>query len=146
MIQRIQSVWLFLAALVSAGLFYFNLHQADVMKDGAMVTEKLGASNHVLLMFFTVALITLPLVAIFLFKDRKKQKRLALLAIIAHIGFIAAAVMLIGNINNSTPPPVDSTYLPIGMVLPVIAIVLIILAIRGINKDDRLIRSQDRLR
>lgn len=145
MIQRIQTVWLLLAALVAAGLFYFNVHKAVIIKEGTEVTERMGAANNFLLLLLALVAVIVPVVAIFLFKNRKTQKKVATLGIIGNIGFIAAAVMLIGNINNKVPPPQDTTYLP-GIVLPIVSIVLIILAIRGINKDEKLIRSQDRLR
>lgn len=145
MIQRIQTVWLFLAALAGAGLFYFNVHKAVVIKENAEVVEKLGAGNNFILLLLALVLIVLPLVAIFMFKNRKSQKRMAMLGIVANAGFLAAAIMLIGNITNKVPAPKDSSYLP-GIVLPIVCIVFITLAIRGINKDEKLIRSQDRLR
>lgn len=145
MIQRIQTVWLFLAALAGAGLFYFNVHKAVVIKENAEVVEKLGAGNNFILLLLALVLIVLPLVAIFMFKNRKSQKRMAMLGIVANAGFLAAAIMLIGNITNKVPGPKDSSYLP-GIVLPIVCIVFITLAIRGINKDEKLIRSQDRLR
>lgn len=145
MIQRIQSVWLLLAALSGAGLFFLNLHQAKVMKEGAETIEKMGASNNFILLMLALVVIALPLVAIFLFKNRKKQAQMATLSILADIGFIAVALMLISNANNKVPAPTDSTYLP-GIVLPVLSLIFSFLAIKGIRKDEKLVKSLDRLR
>lgn len=145
MIQRIQSVWLLLAAIVGAGLFYFSLYKYDVIQEGVEITKKLSASNNFILLLLTLIVIALPLVTIFLFKNRKSQKKMAVLSIVGQVAFIAVTLMLIGNINNEVPPPTDAGYMP-GIIIPVISIVFIVMAIRGINKDEKLIRSQDRLR
>ena len=145
MIQRIQSVWLFLAALISAGLFYFGVYKADTVVNGVTVTELLKATNHYPLLLIALVTIILPLVAIFMFKNRKRQISLAVIGIISNISFLTVTMMKVGNINNTVPTPVNSTYLP-GAVLPVVSMVFLILAIRGIRKDEKLVKSVDRLR
>lgn len=145
MIQRIQSVWLFLAALISAGLFYFGVYKADTVLNGVTVTEHLKATNHYPLLLIALVTIILPLVAIFMFKNRKRQISMAVIAIISNISFLAVAIMKVGNINNQVPVPVDGTYLP-GAVLPVVSMVFLMLAISGIRKDEKLVKSVDRLR
>lgn len=145
MIQRIQSIWFLLAAAIGAGLFYFSLYKYDVIKEGSEVTMKLSAANNFLLLILALVVIGLPLITIFLFNNRKTQKKMGVLSIVANVAFIAATLMLIGNINNEVPPPTDANYMP-GIIIPIVSIILIILALRGITKDEKLIRSQDRLR
>jgi len=77
-----------------------------------------------------------------MFKNRKQQRTTALLTIMGVAVFIA---LLMWQISTIQPPPVNGSYW-IGSVLPVISIIFIIMAIRGIKKDEKLVRSLDRLR
>lgn len=145
MIQRIQSVWLLVAALVSSGLFYFSVYKADTISNGVTVTEVLKATNHYPLLLVAIITVLLPLFAIFNFKDRKRQAGLTMLAILSNISFVTVAMMRIGNMSNATPAPANASYMP-GAVLPVVAIAFLIMAIRAIRKDEKLVKSLDRLR
>lgn len=145
MIQRIQTVWLFLAALMGAGLFMFDLYVADVMINNEVQGEHLNALNHYGLLLLAVIVTALPLIAIFMFKNRKRQKSLTILSIVANIGFIAFMVMLANNLANDMNETGEGGY-RLGAVLPVIAVILLVMAWRGINKDQKLIKSLDRLR
>lgn len=145
MIQRIQSVWLLLAAVLNGLLFYFNYYKGVVMINGAEVVKHLGAKNHFPSLLVAVICIAVPLIAIFMFKNRKKQKGMVALAMVLNIGFIAVMMMHITDFNNGTPIPTDTSY-QLGAVLPIISFILMILALRGINKDQKLIKSLDRLR
>lgn len=81
-------------------------------------------------------------VNIFNFKKRTIQKRIC----------IASAVLVIGlsfwcsQYAKKIPEGLETANYSAGMFLPVIAIFFIILAIRGINNDEKLLRSADRLR
>lgn len=145
MIQRIQSVWLLLAALVNAGLFYLSYYKAEFVTNGEEVVKHYSAVNHLPSLIVLIVMTALPLVTIFLFKDRKKQSRMAVLSMIAAIGFHAIVIMRVGSITNGTPLPTDSAY-QIGFFLPTVAILLLVLAIKGIRKDEKLVKSLDRLR
>jgi hypothetical protein len=145
MIQRIQSVWLLLAALVNVGLFYFGLFTGDVIIDGLTVGKKLVINDDLPLLLVALVTIILPAVAIFLFKNRKRQLSLSALAIIANIGFIALAVMRKADFINQLPPPTNPSY-GLGIILPVVAIIFLFLAVSGIRKDQKLVKSLDRLR
>lgn len=145
MIQRIQSVWLLIAAIVSAGLLYFDLYHAHILMNGVDSLVVLKVSDHFPSLLLALVLIILPLVNIFLYKNRKRQRSIALLNVIAIIGFVALVLMRVTNFNNQTPPPTNGSYW-IGSVLPVIAMVLVMMAMSAIKKDEKLVRSVDRLR
>lgn len=115
------------------------------MINGAEVVKHLGAKNHFPSLLVAVICIAVPLIAIFMFKNRKKQKGMVALAMVLNIGFIAVMMMHITDFNNGTPIPSDTSY-QLGAVLPIISFILMILALRGINKDQKLIKSLDRLR
>ena len=87
----------------------------------------------------------LPLVTIFMFGNRKRQSAMAFVNVIALCGFIPMVLSRVNTLNKMVPPPINGSYW-IGAVLPVIALVFTILAIFGIRKDERLVKSMDRLR
>ncbi len=145
MIQRIQTVWLLLAAVANALLFHFAYYKAIFMANGAERIEYLRATNHVPSLLVLVVVVLLPLVAIFSFKNRKRQNRMAVLSMVANIGFHALMIMRVSNIKNGTTIPADGAY-QIGFFFPTVAILFLFLAIKGIKKDEKLIKSLDRLR
>ena len=93
------------------------------------------ASGHIAL-FIVAALITLlPLVTIFFFTNRKRQKGFVWLSVLGCFGFLALAVM---KIQNKAAEFINSevTY-DFGLLLPVVAIILLFLAYAGIRKDGK---------
>lgn len=149
MIQRIQSVWLLLAVMINGMLFLpsMSLYRYVVPTGitGGQV-KFLSTTNYFPLLIVAAVITLLPLVAIFMFKDRKRQKGMVLLSIIAGVGFIALMIMKIGNLRNGTPPVADDSYSIPGALLPVLSLLFLILAHQGIRKDEKLIKSLDRLR
>ena len=129
MIQRIQSLILLLSALCSLVIvFYFPvLHNGDIY---VFLTEQLYYPR--LCIFFSVGL---NLFSIFQFKNRNRQ------IIINQISklFISIAFIIVifhkGEVNFT-----------IGLFLFIIPYSLIILANYLIRKDERLVRSADRIR
>ncbi len=146
MIQRIQSIWLLLASLVAAGVFYTDVYRAQIVKEAGVLTEHLRVAAHFPSLLVAVLMALLPLVAIFMFKNRKKQRSMVWGSVLVTVGFIALNLMRISNFNNNIALQVTSGTYYIGSVLPVVVLFFLILAIRGINKDEKLVRSLDRLR
>lgn len=146
MLQRVQTIWLFLAALANAGLFVLDLYRYDTIAGGAAKTVSFEAMSSPLLMVLAVAITALPFIAIFLFGNRSRQKTIVWLSMVLTIGFVAATLMLIGNITDTgSSAPISGTYRA-GFVLPVLSFIFHILALRGIRKDQKLVKSLDRLR
>jgi hypothetical protein len=151
MIQRIQSVWLLLAALVSAGLFVFGILSITYTADGAEVTKsikllELNTMMGYLLAIIAIAVVALPLIAIFMFKNRKLQMNLALLALVLNVGFIAFYLMSIESYKTAHVPPVSSSAFGVASFMPVLSVIFLFLAMRGIRKDNKLVKSLERLR
>lgn len=145
MIQRIQTLWLLLAAICGAGLFVFDIYYAHVMVNGADTIQHLRANDHYPTMLIALVVTVLPLITIFMFKDRKRQRRMGAICIVAITGFVSLALARVNSFNNSSPAPTEGSYW-IGAILPVVALVFIVMALRGISKDEKLVRSLDRLR
>lgn len=157
MIQRIQTIWLFLAAVVILGLFIFPyLNYTDLVGLGKklLVTGEYAAVNNesvkqgssILLTIATVLLALLPLLTIFQFRNRKLQLKLIYIEIVLIILFAGWLYYL----ANSTLSLISQSFNPqnigVGFFLLPISIICLSLAIGGIRKDEKLIKSADRLR
>lgn len=144
MIQRVQSIWLFVAAFLSGALFIFPLYHYTAA--GAATASLLSAKNEYMLLLLASLMTVVPMVAIFLFKNRKQQKGMVWISILASLGFVAVMLMKIQNLKNAVPPATNDNFALPGPIIPVAAIVFLLLALKGIRKDDALIKSVDRLR
>jgi len=154
MIQRIQTIWFFLATVTFYALFLFAF--VNYTDNGATkvlkvtgVYENLNGqvvrSQEFLGLTIATALIgAMPFFAIFLFKDRKKQIALAYVAIIAILGYFLWLYKTTEGIIGDFQ--VQPENYGIGILLPSITILFLIFAIKGIRKDEKLIRSTERLR
>jgi hypothetical protein len=147
MIQRIQSVWLLLAALCSVSLFLF-----DITKTTYLFNNELQSSGVSIFMYtyyipaIAIFLVVLPTAAIFLYKNRKRQRMVSILAIFMNVLFMVAYTMSLDKFTDLSKYPRQSISYSIVSFLPIFSIIFIILAIRGINKDEKLVKSLDRLR
>ena len=144
MIQRIQSLWLFIAALTAFAMFYFDVYSGTINKIGNPFLSHLRIDGHLPSLLFAILSVILPAVAIFFFKNRKSQKSFIYGSALVMLLFISLNMIRISNFiktNNVT----DGSY-GISSVLPVFYLVLLILALNGIGKDDKLVKSMDRLR
>jgi len=148
MIQRIQTLWLLLAALTSALLFVFPIYKYDIpgLPGIGTTVQTLQVSQFYPLLIITAVMTLLPFIAVFLFNNRKTQRGMVLGSIFACMGFFSVMMMRIGSLKNQAPTPVNEQYQIPGALLPALAIVFLILALRGIMKDEKLVRSMDRLR
>lgn len=143
MIQRIQTVYLALASLCTFGLLATDTAETDA----PVAASELFADAHytvtddyVLLSAVVVAGIV-ALVAIFLFRTRKLQLRFSQASIFLVIVSLVYGIMLWYNDNaaaQAEPEP--------GLALPILALVFAFLAGLNIRKDEKLVRSADRLR
>jgi hypothetical protein len=85
----------------------------------------------------------LSLLTILFFKNRKIQLWLALSVIILVVGLIIVSIFYSWFVISKYGAEIMSGF---KMAIPVLMLVFAVLAYRGIKKDDRLIKSYDRLR
>nr|WP_321243723.1 DUF4293 domain-containing protein [uncultured Psychroserpens sp.] len=136
MIQRIQTLYLVLAAAISAGLiFVFDLFTNT---ESVLVYAK---DDYLYLGLFLGSAL-LSLISIFKFKNRKSQFILGRLNIL--LNFILLGVFVTQSLNLSGETEVSEKG--IGMILPIFSIVCLALANKAIKKDEDLVKSVDRLR
>jgi hypothetical protein len=139
MIQRVQSIWLLLAAAACFLTLKLSFYSGNVVQeDQTRLFTNLTAMSNIWLMILTFLLGTGILVIIFLFKDRKLQMKLTIVAILLAIVNI---VLFFGELKKFVEGSFDLTS-PVVFIVPV----FLILAARGIYKDQKLIKSLDRLR
>ncbi len=147
MIQRIQSLFLLLAAACAFCLFAFPFGTtSSPVADNTLYqdAEYNIMDSPALLGLFCVAG-GLAFISIFLFNNRKTQIMLGRFAIIANIiGFVLVIVFYINNSEGLSPGQDQENI--VGFSLPVAFLVFAFLALRFISKDEKLVDSMDRLR
>ncbi len=136
MLQRIQTLYLMIALIISAGLifvFYLWTNQ-----DGLKV---FAIDNYLYLALFLASAV-LSVISIFSFKNRKSQFVMGRLNIILNGILLGIFVYQSLNLSGET----DVSEKGIGMLLPIFSIVCLVLANKAIKKDEDLVKSVDRLR
>ena len=143
MIQRIQSIFLALAALCTFGQFGTDAAETPAPVAGSSVfgDAELTVFDSPLLIGGVIGAGLLLAGAIFVFRNRKLQVTLGTVAIILTVAYAAY-----GGVLWQTDPASEQSYFDLGVTLPPLAVLFSILAIRYIKKDERLVRSADRLR
>jgi hypothetical protein len=153
MLQRKQTLWMLLALICAALTFKFAFYFGN-MKVGlngiapleVKAVPTLGAGSvsasagSVLILIVTVIIIAGTLINIFNFKSRGKQL------------WITIALIILSLLNiflyqwKSGVPPFESGSYSVGMLLSLAIPVFLFMAALGIRKDQRLVKSTDRLR
>ena len=130
MIQRIQTVFLFLISITSVlGLFFFP----------PIDFPDLGLPIPMVLKSYLILTAAIAFLTLLLFKIRKTQLMINRLHFLVQI--LAEVGLVYGMVNTDDM----NVYLP-WLVMPILALILLILSSRFIKKDEDLIRSIDRLR
>lgn len=136
MIQRIQSLWLLLGsatAFISIKLpFYSGLKETQTI-----LTKLTGQSTFLILILSVITGIT-SLISIFLFKNRKLQLK-------AGLGAFVFSLLTIFLYFMEVKKYTSGVY-AISMLVILAVPVLLLMALRGIYKDEKLVKSLDRLR
>jgi len=143
MIQRIQSIFLALSAACFGSLFGFPFASSSATNNGVFSDQLYNLHDHTIFLVLTGLGVALSLAAIFLFKNRVLQIRLVIFSIIAYVSLIASAILIFMNLQLPESLEVSDQA---GIYLPFVGLVFSALAIRSINKDEKLVQSMDRLR
>jgi len=157
MIQRIQTVWLFVATIILFGLFLFPyVSFIDLVGLGKQIyitgvysshnNETVRESSSIVLAIYAGIVAVVPLFIIFQYKNRKRQILLTLVEIVL--------VVLLGlwmwSTAHATLDVINQTLqagnVGVSFFLLPLAIIFLGMAIGGIRKDEKLIKSANRLR
>ena len=152
MIQRKQSVFLLLAAIVgiislcmSIGIFKPVELGVDSVMYNLWIQDGNGSLDFSVAPLFCIALLSVIIsgATIFLFNNRKLQIKLCswnmLLLIVWYIAYGVIAYLHKSSVNAEFK-------LSFAAVLPLIAIILVFMARKGVKADEALIRAADRIR
>jgi peptidoglycan/LPS O-acetylase OafA/YrhL len=138
MIQRQQTLWLLLATLAAAFSFMFPFVVGEEMQKNLLSRRIVDAGSNFFILLLTVGSLILSTVIIFLFKNRKQQMQLCLLGVLVSIGIIAMYVLQMNKLVHTT--------LALSCVLPFIVAAGYFMSYRNIRKDEKLVKSLDKLR
>ena len=136
MIQRIQTLWLLVA--VAAGLLSikFPFYTGTLVVNNAYLS--LTAAENIPILILTVISVLVSFVTIFLFKNRKMQTNLTLLNIFISIILVVLYFLQLKNFSTGhfSLTSIFVFVLPIALIMTLI----------GVRRDEKVIRSLDRLR
>ena len=136
MLQRIQSIWLLLAAACAFLSFQFPFYTGT---NAALIPSAiLDGKTTIPIILATSAVGIISLITIFLFKNRKLQLRLTVLC-------IALEALLIFLYYSQVKTFTGGTF-ALTALLQGCIVFFLFLAARGINHDDKIIRDSNRLR
>lgn len=153
MLQRKQTLWMLLAVICAALTFKFSFYSGNVKVgvDGHVFLEEKAVpilsfgkdsagAGSVLILIVTVLIIAGSLINIFNYKARSKQ-----LWITIGLFFLSLLNIFLYWWKSGTPSFTEGSY-NLGAALSVAIPVFLIFAANGIRKDQKLVKSADRLR
>jgi hypothetical protein len=141
MIQRRQTLWLLLAANVAFATLRFPFYggkRINALPNSP--NEYFTAQSNVLLLILTAGVGLLALISIFLYKNRKLQLRLTIVSLLVSL---LNLVLLFLETRKFIP---DQSSYNVTALLAVGVPIFMFLAVQGIRKDEKLVKSLDRLR
>ncbi len=138
MIQRQQTLWLLLATLAALLTFMFPFVTGKAMLNNVESDISIKAGSNFFILILTGASLVLSALTIFLYKNRKQQIQLCLLGMVIAIGIIVLYILQLNKLTKST--------LALAAILPFLILISYYLAFRNIRKDEKLVKSLDKLR
>ncbi len=135
MIQRIQTLWLLAAGACGFATLKLPFY---IGSKGNAPAEPFSAMSSVFLLTFTITVSIVAFVTIFLFKNRSMQLKMGL------AGLAASIITIL--LYFSRAKQYDTGGIALSSVFTFAIPVCYILALRGIYKDEKLVKNADRLR
>jgi dipeptide/tripeptide permease len=134
-----QSLWLLLAAACALLTYRFPFYSGNTIdQNNQLQPARFIASFDILINILTAIIIVICLVTIFLFKNRKLQLRLTIFALVVSILNI---ILYFNKLNKFI-----HGELSLSCIFAFLIPIFLFLAARGIWRDEKLIKSLDRLR
>ncbi|MFV0470109.1 MAG: DUF4293 domain-containing protein, partial [Dysgonomonas sp.] len=151
MIQRIQSVYLLLVAVLMSVTVFSPLMVFSDSSGIVFLSEVAGITFKAVnqyptwgVLIFAVLAAIFPFINIFLYKKRKLQIKLCnittLLIVLFYITLGVYTFVAKGKLDF------EFTSIQYGVILPLVALIFNFLAQRKIKADEKLVRSLDRIR
>jgi hypothetical protein len=139
-IQRPQSIWLLVASALAFATLKLSFFSGNLLVENLKQFERFTAMSSIPLMILTVGVAIASLIAIFLFKNRKLQMRIVLAALV-----VSLLNIFLGYLQTKNFLPNEWSFDLTSLIYVAIPLFLVI-SIRGIYLDEKLVKSVDRLR
>jgi drug/metabolite transporter (DMT)-like permease len=136
MIQRIQTLWLLLASICAFASVKLPFYFGSLEVPGPTIT--ITPYDNFMLLVFVIATALMALVSIFLFSNRSLQIKMCIVGLVLSLANLMHYFLYMKNFKTGGL----SLYSALSFLVPV----FFILAIIGIYKDQKLLKSLDRLR
>ncbi|MDR0537472.1 MAG: DUF4293 domain-containing protein [Tannerellaceae bacterium] len=151
MLQRIQTIYLLVAALLMTVMVFLPLAVLQTGDNYGVITV-MGVTDNQnqftrmwALFVLSTIIILLTFATIFLYKNRMLQLRICIFNGIIMLGFYGLFALTVYMLKQQFY--LDSSLsVKFGLALPLISLILDYLAIRNIGADEVLVRSLNRLR
>ena len=152
MLQRKQTIFLLLALILTVvclclpvGLFSPENIQPSSLMVNLWVNQPDGTHDYSVWPMFAVLLLSCPvtIAAIFAYRNRIFQSRLCLMSMLLMLAWYAAYAVF----GYAVPRVENALFTPsIAAALPLVNVILLLMARRGILADEALVRAADRIR
>lgn len=150
MLQRIQTLYLLLVVILGVLLCFFA--PVEFLVPGGTSYVGLLAFSKWPLAVMTVSIPVLALLIIFLYRHRLLQARLCIVNVVLCLGYYGMLALYTAYIVKGYEMLGGSYlsnadwYLTVWASLPLVNVVLSMMAVRRILKDEALVRAADRIR
>lgn len=149
MLQRIQTVFLIIAIGFTIAFFFVPFGYAPVVDETTrqFLLQPLKCTEFIELIVPSALSIILMVITIFLFRNYKLQKLFAVLSCISLLVAIGVVIYaIVRPYIDSNPDVTIATVWAGGGLFLVAALIAVATAYHYISRDERLIRSYDRIR
>lgn len=152
MIQRVQSLFLLLVTILMVVVWFkpigifagsFGMFQYDLLEVKDYHTLMMVKFPLWILPTLTIFTALVSLITIFLFKKRSLQKMLSIVGIVLLAAIYAVIFAYVSTINGQLSSVFHASFI---MSMPGISMGLFLLAYIFIRKDEKLVKSTDRIR
>lgn len=164
MIQRLQTLFLILVVIANLLMLNFNLWSGEAVNDQGETIETVvlnvleieynpsleGQSQEqdsvIWLSALAAASTLIAIIAIFLFNNRPLQLKVSRFGMLLEAALIAITFFYVDTAQSYLVNPMTASSYKFGVFLPMIGVVAFFLANLFILKDERKVRSAERLR
>ena len=140
MIQRIQTIWLLIASVLGFTSLKTSVYSGHIINDVTKTFKSITGTYNILITVCTTAVAVLSLVTLFLYKNRKQQIKFGIITLV-----LSLLLLLLYFWQSQSFIPAESRY-DLTALIPLFIPVFLFLALRGIYKDEKLVKSADKLR
>ncbi len=138
MIQRQQTLWLLLAAAAAVFSFMFPFVTGQEIVKNVLTARSVNAANNFIILVLTGGSIVLSVAIIFLYKNRKQQMQFCWLGLL-----LTALIILLYILQMRR---LIKPVLSLSCIFPFLMLAGYFMAFRCIRRDEKLVKSLDKLR